>query len=191
MTKTALLLSIFLSLTLCANAYSEDWQSSLDDAQAALRNGNLNEAEEGFLKTQKLIEAAKGSDKNDLKKMGLGLVDCLVGISKVKDKQGEFAQSDAVYEMGLETLKKFCEGGWKSHDYADYLPDIAELYDRHGKSEQTDLVWKRIIEIRTTVSPKDNGKIIAAYEGYSKYLRAHGKPEEANQWEYKANQLNP
>lgn len=167
----------------------DDWRKVLSDAQKDLGEGNLDSAEEGFRRAERLLEQAKASDSTELKKFGFSLIDCLVGIARVKDRKGEIAESEAVYEMAIETLKKFCENGWKNQEYADYLPGIAELYDRHGKAQQADGAFKRLIEIRTTVAPKDDNKIIAAYESYSKFLRAQSRADEAVPLENKVSQM--
>lgn len=188
------LLSAFLLTILPVRA--EDWQTVLSQAQSDLRDSKLEEAEAGFKRAETLLEAVKISPLLDeatrtaeLKKLGFSLVDCLVGISKVRDRRGEYADSEAVYEMGLETLKKFCVNGWKNQDYADYLTGIAELYDRHGQTEKADGAFKQLLEIRTTVAPKDDRKIISAYESYSKYLRAHSRSDEAVHLENKVSQM--
>jgi tetratricopeptide (TPR) repeat protein len=177
-------------------ARAEEWQTVLAQAQNDLAQGNLDNADSGFRRAETLLEAVKatGNDsdaiKAQMKKNGLSLVDCLIGIAKVKDRQGKFSDSDDVYEMALNTLKNFCDGGWKSHLYADYLPGIAEMYDRHGKSDQAELAWQKNLDIRTSIEPKnDPSKMLAVYDGYSKFLRAHQRSEEAVEFESKASQI--
>lgn len=176
-------------LLLPLKASADDWRAIFAQAQQDLSAGNLNEAEEGFRKAETLLEAAKASGPEELKSFGFSLIDCLVGVSKVKDRKGDYAESESVYELALETLKKFCDGGWQNQQYADYLLPLAELYDRHGKIDQADGAYKRLVEIRTTVAPKSDSKIIAAYEAYSKFLRAHSRAGEASPLEAKAAQL--
>lgn len=185
---------VFLScslifVTCCQMALAEDWQTVLEQAQSDLRKNELSAADVGFNKAFKMLEAAKAADKDELKKFGFALIDCLVGISKVKDRQGDPAESEKVYEMGLETLKKFCENGWRNQQYADYLPGIIELYDRHGKTREAEGALKRFEDIRTNVTPKDNNQIIACYELCSKFLRSHQRSEEATVYETKVSQM--
>jgi tetratricopeptide (TPR) repeat protein len=185
-----LILAFFALPVLVQPVLADDWQTVLSQAQSDLAAGNLDSAESGFRQAESLLEAAKTSGKDELQRNGLCLVDCLVGISKVKERRGESADSEQVYEMGLNTLQKLVEGGWKSHKYADYLPAIADLYDKHGKTDQADLAWQKIIEIRTTVAPTDDSaRLIAAYSGYAKFLRAHNRPEEAVPYENKVAQI--
>lgn len=186
---------VVLSLVSVLPALTDDWQSVLSQAQSDLSKGRLDEAESGFHKAENLLEAAKVSSideagkKSELKVLGFSLVDCLVGIAKVKDRKGEFAAAESTYEMGLATLVKFCENGWKNQDYADYLPGIAEMYDRHGKVDEADKSFKQLIEIRTTIAPKDEHRTIKAYESYSKFLRAHSRDNEAVPFENKISQM--
>lgn len=170
-------------------AHSEEWQSVFSQAQSDLKNNDLDAAEDGFNKAFKMLEAAKAADKDELKKNGFSLIDCLIGISKVKDKKGDYAQSESVYEMGLETLKKFCENGWRNQQYADYLPGIIDLYERHGKVREAEGALRRMEDVRTNVPPKDEAQIIACYERMSKFLRAHDRPEEATPYETKIHQM--
>lgn len=177
-------------ITFAQASICEDWQTVFQQAQSDLQQGNLDKAEEEFRTAEKLIEAAKiTGGKEELKANGLALINCLVGISKVKDRKGEVAESEKIYGMALETVKKFSENDWKSQEYADYLPGIAELYDRHGKTEMAENAFKQLIEVRTKYPPKDDNKIIAAYENYSKFLRAHNRSDEAVALENKASQM--
>ncbi len=182
-------LTAALMFCLMPAANAEDWQTVLSQAQTDLKDGNPDEAEEGFRKAEKLLEAAKASDKDELKKFGFSVVDCLVGISKCREKKGDTSQAESIYEMGLETLKKFCENGWRNAQYADYLPGIIELYDRHGKTAEAEGALKRLEDIRTTVPPKDQTKLMACYELYSSFLRTHHRSEEATQYETKVSQM--
>ena len=171
-------------------AHADDWRSVMTQAQTDLSQGNADRAENEFLDAEKLLEAAKVSGGQDeLKANGFALVDCLIGISKCKDRKGDAEGSESVYGMGLETLKKFVKNGWKNQEYADYLSGVAELYDRHGKTDQADLAFQRLIEIRTTVAPRDDNKTISAYESYSKFLRAHERTTEATGYETKIMQM--
>lgn len=182
-------LALTLMISFAPLAKADDWQSVLDQAQTDLKEGKADEAEEGFRKAEKMLEAAKATDKDELKKFGFSVVDCLVGISKCKEKKGDPSQAESIYEMGLETLKKFCENGWRNPQYADYLPGIVELYDRHGKTAEAEGALKRLEDIRTTVPPKDQAKLMACYELYSSFLRSHRRPEEATQYETKISQM--
>lgn len=189
MLRRVIFAAIVAILAMPQAVFAEDWQSALSQAEDDLRRGELDAAEQGFRNAEKLIEGAKAADKDELKKFGFSLVDCLVGISKVKDRKGEVSESISVYEMALETLKKFCENGWKNQEYANYLPGIIELYDKHGKAAEAEGAIKRLVEVRTTVAPKDDKQIIACYELYSKFLRAHQRPEEATPFETKVSQM--
>lgn len=186
---TCLYLTLLSFVLSASAAHSDDWQTVMAQADADLKEGKLDSAEDNYRSAEKLLESAKASGKDELKQFGFSLVDCLVGISKVKDRKGETAESESVYEMALETLKKFCENGWKNQQYADYLPGIANLYDRHGKSDLADGAWKRMIEIRTGYPPKDDSKIANAYELYARWLRAHSRGDEATILENKVSAM--
>lgn len=186
-------LIFILTLTALAyqqSAFGEDWKTLMSQAQTDLESGNLENAETEFENAKQTIGSSKTADfdsgENSFKQNGIHLAECLVGISKVKDRKGDYAESDQIYEMALNSLQKVSNGGCKSHTYADFLPGIAELYDKHGKPDQSELAWQQVIEIRTSVPPMNDPKmLLAAYEGYSKFLRAHGRPTEAEVYENK------
>lgn len=185
-------LTLFSLIFFCCvkPALAEDWRALLTQALQDLKQGSLDKAEDEFRNAEKLIEGAKiTGGKDELKTNGIALVDCLVGVAKVKDRKGDFTGSEEMYGMALETLKKFVENGWKNQQYADYLPGIIDLYERHGKTDDAENAIKRMIEVRTTVAPIDDSKTISAYELYSKFLRAHSRSEEATSYETKITQM--
>jgi hypothetical protein len=168
---------------------ADDWQTSLAKANEDLRAGNLDNAEDGFTTAQKLLEGAQTKSQDELKRNGMALVECIVGISKVKDRRGDASGSEQAYEMAMNTLKNFCEGGIKSQAYADYIPGIADLYERHGRIDQAELALKRVIEVRQTIPPKDDNKTIAAFDQYAKFLRGQKRNDEATVIENNAAQM--
>ncbi len=190
MKQPILILIASLALSFSVNqSLAEDWQSAMAQAKSDLKDGKLDDAEDGFTKAQKLLEEAKTSTKDELKANGMALVDCIVGISKVKDKRGDDAGAEQAYEMAMNTLKNFCEGGIKSQQFADYIPGIAELYERHGKISQADLALQRVLELRKTVPPIDNNKTISAYDLYARFLRRQKRNDEATIIENSSSQL--
>ncbi len=177
------------NLTMSMSASCQDWKSLMERAQQSMDGGNLEQAETDYKNAEKLLEQSQAKDQDELKKFGFSVVDCLVGIARVKDRKGDSNESEEVYLMALETLRKLCKGGYKSQEYADYIPGIVELYERHGKTQEAENALKQMIETRTTIDPKDDSKIMATYELYSKFLRSHSRQDEASTWETKVLQM--
>lgn len=150
-------------------------------ARTAYTEGNYDEAEI-FWK-----EALTIAEKTDL----LSVVDCLCGLSKVKSKQADFAESDRLYELAMRNLETHTKDQ-NNYLYADYLPDLAALYFMHGKQDQAGLIYQKLLDIRTNKEPIQGSssnkdiEIIKAEEAYARYLKATNHPDLATEHETKA-----
>lgn len=169
-------------------AFAADWEDQLSDAQSKLRQGKLDEAETAFKEAEKSCEEVKlgPTDGDGFKRMSKGVADCLIGLSTIRDRQGDSAESDRLYELAIRTVEKAYTSN--SLDYARYLPPLAELYDKHGKADKAELVLQKIIDLK--VSHKDDSSSLAqAYDHYARFLRAKSQPDKATEYENKSADL--
>ena len=181
-------LACFVSLSGMQLAYGADWEDLLSDAQSKLSQGQLQEAEATFKEAEKACEEVKlgPTDGDGFKKMSKGVADCLIGLATIRDRQGESAESDRLYELAIRTVEKAYTAN--SLDYIKYLPPLADLYDKHGKADKAELVLQKIIEVRLRL--KDEPAPIAqAYDHYASFLRSKSQPDKAREYENRSAEL--
>lgn len=147
-------------------------------AKAAYASANYAEAES--LWTETLSQAEKTDE--------LSVVDCLCHLAKVKDKQEQYAESDRLYELAMRNLERHTKNQ-DNYLYADYLPDLADLYCRHGKTDKAELIYKKLLDIRNNKSPASESnqnkesEIVKAEERYARFLHDNNRSNEATQHE--------
>jgi tetratricopeptide (TPR) repeat protein len=178
---------LLLALTQCFPAYA-DWEDTLSEAQSQLKQGRLQEAESTFKEAEKACEEVKlgPTDGDGFKKMSKGVANCLIGISTIRDKQGDAQESDRLYELAVRTVEKAYTSD--SLDYAKYLPALADLYDKHGRGDKAELVLQKIIDLRLKLND-DSSSVAQAYDHYARFLRSKSQPDRAIELENKSADL--
>lgn len=176
------LLSACVAFWLGSNAAmaQESWLLLHDQAMEALNSGSLEQAEDAFQQCLKAAEKANCTEP--------GVVKALVGLSLVQDRLGHFSESDRLYELATNQCEK-ATGNKENHRFAEYLPGLADLYHRHGKTEKATLAFQKLLDIRTQKPPKDDKKILEAHEHFALFLRSVNRADEAAKHEYEAAQL--
>lgn len=165
-----------------------DWEDTLSEAQSQLKQGRLEEAESSFKEAEKACEEVKlgPTDGDGFKKMSKGVANCLIGLSTIRDKQGDGPESDRLYELAVRTVEKAYTS--ESLDYAKYLPGLADLYDKHGRADKAELVLKKILDVRLKLND-DSSSIAQAYDHYARFLRSKSQPDRAVELENKSADL--
>ncbi|MBY0357223.1 MAG: tetratricopeptide repeat protein [Candidatus Obscuribacterales bacterium] len=151
------------------------------EARASFKAGHYEQSEKQWRQTLTLAEQA------DL----LSVIDCLCGLALVKDKQGDFDESDRLYELAMRNLESHTHNQ-DNYLYADYLPGLADLYLNHGKIDQAQLIHQKLLDIRINKEPsldsaqnKEN-EIMKAETAYANFLRKINRPDLATEHENKA-----
>ncbi len=175
------LLSAGLAVWLvCAASAQESWLLFHEQGTEALNSGALDQAEDAFNRCLKAAESADCTEP--------GVCRALVGLSLVQDRRGNFAESDRLYELVTNQCEK-ATGNKDNHRFAEYLPGLADLYHRHGKTDKATLAFQRLLDIRTKRPPKDDNKILEAHEHFALFLRSTNRADEAAKHEHEAAQL--
>ena len=145
-------------------------------AQSAMEQGDLDRAEANYKSA--LNMADKSSDIEP------GVVNSLCGLSLVNHKRGNFAESERLYELAMRDMEGLV--GRTSTRFADWLPDLAWLYNEHGKADKAEVLFKSALQIRTN-NLGDNDPTVGTLMGqYAKFLRGNGRETEAIPLELRA-----
>ncbi|MBY0549858.1 MAG: tetratricopeptide repeat protein [Candidatus Obscuribacterales bacterium] len=158
----------------------ESWLFLHEQGTEALSSGLLDQAEEAF---QRCLKAAESADCTEP-----GVCRALVGLALVQDRRGNFTESDRLYELATNQCEK-ATGNKDNHRFAEYLPGLADLYHRHGKTDKATMAFQRLLDIRTKRPPGDDSKILEAHEHFALFLRSTNHADEAAKHEHEAAQL--
>jgi tetratricopeptide (TPR) repeat protein len=154
-------------------ADSGDWASMAATARSEMSRGDLDSAETDF---KAALSSAEHSGAVEP-----GLVNCLCGLALVYHKRGNVAESERLYELAMRNLESLV--GRTSPRFADYMPDLAWLYNEHGKPDKADFLFKNALAIRQqTYGDNDQGAVPLMMQ-YAKFLRANGRTAEASEFE--------
>ena len=163
----ALLLSF--SFVVASNAQNSNWVSLEGNARDALARGDLDKAEAGF---KNAVAAADQSSAVEP-----GVVNCLCGLSLVYHKRGNYAESERLYELAMRDMEGLV--GRTSTRFADWLPDLAWLYNEHGKSDKAEVLFKSALDIRRHNLGDGDPSVATLMGQYAKFLRSNGRETEA------------
>jgi hypothetical protein len=76
--------------------------------------------------------------------------------------------------------------GPTSTRFADWLPDLAFLYDAHGKPDKAEVLFKRNWRIKQDTYGANDVRVADAMEQYAKFLRKNSREAEASDVESRA-----
>lgn len=155
------------------------WLTKYKEGKSLFEQGNYDQSEEVFRQAIKLADEDKAVEP--------GVVDCFVALSMVKDKQGDVAESERLYEFAMRGI----EGVRSSTHprYGDYLPNLALLYFSHGKNDLARYSLDRLLNIRFSNPGENKEDLASAYEVFSRFLSAVGDPMESEIYSKKAQTL--
>jgi tetratricopeptide (TPR) repeat protein len=145
-------------------------------ARAEMARGDLDNAESDFKAALTCAERNGAVEP--------GLVNCLCGLALLNHKRGNVAESERLYELAMRNLESLV--GPTSPRFAQYMPDLAWLYNEHGKPDKAEFLFKNALAIRKrTYGDNDRGAAPLLTQ-YAKFLRANGRTAEASQMELRA-----
>lgn len=156
------------------------WRQLEKAAQYAFQSDNDDEADKLW------NEALKRADENN--QVYPGRVDCLRGLALLNEKKGNYAEAERLYELAMRDLE--AAAGLKSISFAEYMPDLAWLYLRHGKPAQAEVLFQRVLKIKEECYGKDDGRLIPDLGNYAEFLRMNNRLIEANIVEQRARSIH-
>jgi hypothetical protein len=66
------------------------------------------------------------------------------------------------------------------------MPDLAFLYDAHGKPDKAEVLFKRALLLKQKAYGSDDARVAEVLELYAKFLRKNDRLVEANDLEARA-----
>jgi tetratricopeptide (TPR) repeat protein len=159
------------------------WKKLHKEAFEAYQKGDYDKAKEVWTKA---IWEAEHSTPAQIEP---GVVNCLVGLAFMNDKQGNFAESERLYELAMRDLEGLAGRG--SPKFADYMADLADLYQRHDRADQAEVTFRDMLKTREakareTDNLKSSSDRIESYqkhaeglERYAQFLRRVSRNDEA------------
>lgn len=162
-----------------AIAENTDWVALETAARSELGQGDLDKAESDFKSALSNAEQSAAIEP--------GVVNCLCGLALVYHRRGNVAESERLYELAMRNLESLV--GPSSPRYADYMPDLAWLYNEHGKPDKAEVLFKNALSIRHRTYGDDDPGSVPLMLQYAKFLRANGRQAEASQLEILANSI--
>ncbi len=162
-----------------AIAQTVDWMALQATARAELNQGDLDKAEADFKTALSRAEQVNAIEP--------GVVNCLCGLSLLYHKRGDVAESERLYELAMRDLEALV--GPTDIRFADYMPDLAWLYNEHGKPEKAEFLFKNALSIRARTFGENDPDGVPLMLQYAKFLRANGRQAEASQIETRARSL--
>lgn len=170
---------LWWSAFLPSSAQATDWVSLEGAGRAALDRGDLDKAESSF---KGAVAAADQSSAIEP-----GVVNGLCGLSLVYHKRGNFAESERLYELAMRDMEGLV--GRTSTRFADWLPDLAWLYNEHGKPDKAEVLFKNALQIRRHNLGDGDPSVATLMGQYAKFLRANGRETEAIPLELRAKSI--
>ena len=125
-----------------------------------------------------------------------GVVNCLVGLAIMNDRQGKFGESERLYELAMRDMEGFAGRG--SPRFADFMADLADLYHRHSRADQAEVTFKDLLTFREAKARETDNlkssaersesyqKLAESLDSYSRFLRRQARNHEATAVENRA-----
>jgi tetratricopeptide (TPR) repeat protein len=159
-----------------ADEAEASWQVFEENARKWVAAGDLDQAEASYQQALKIADSQRQVDP--------GVVNCLVGLSLVYHKRGNSFESERLYELAMRNLEGVY--GPTSTNFANWMPDLAWLYDEHGKPDKAEILLKRVLTTREQAYGKDDSRVAESLDTYAKFLRRHQRVSEAAEMEARA-----
>ena len=156
-----------------------DWKPLDKLARKALENNQPGEAE-------RLWKLAIGKAESQ-GQVNPGVVNCLCGLSLLNHKKGDFAEAERLYEYAMRDVEG--TAGRTSTDFARFIPDLAWLYNAHGKPDKAEVILKSALAIVEQSYGPDSKETVASLKNYARFLRSNGRTAEASTLETRADQI--
>lgn len=147
----------------------EEWLEMDNKARKLARAGDLSEAETLF---NDALNRAQAKNHNEP-----GVLNSLLGLSLVKEKLGNGAESERLYELGMRTAESL----WGPSDvrFAALMPDLAWLYHWHRKDDKAEVLFARVLKTYEANYGPDSAPVAAFLKDYQQYLEETSRIVEA------------
>ncbi|MCA9803657.1 MAG: tetratricopeptide repeat protein [Cyanobacteria bacterium HKST-UBA02] len=156
-----------------------DWRALDLKARSAMDEGRYDESERCFKEAVSLAEKKGRYDP--------GVVNCLVGLSLLNHKRGDFKESERLYEYAMRQVE-----GLTSRDslgFTKWLPDLAWLYQQHGRPDQAETLHKQILKVMQKEHGDTSRKLLPGIDQYAAFLHANGRHAEASMLETRSQEI--
>lgn len=153
-----------------------DWQQLNSEAQSSYNNGDLDDAESKWNEALKQAEVSKAVEP--------GMVTCLCKLALVNDKRKNTFEAERLYELAMRTMEGLA--GPNSTRFADWMPDLAWMYQGHGRPDKSEVLFKRALKIKESAYGADDERVAQALDDYARFLRKENRGTEASVLEQRA-----
>lgn len=170
---------IFGGSTAGAKGTSDEWYQLDRRARNALKDGMNMQAESLW---KQAVGKAEASGKIDP-----GVVTCLVGLSYLNHLNGNFGESERLYEYAMRDVEGTT--GRESSQFIQYIPDLAWLYNEHGKPEKAEVLLKHALKINERAFGPQSSQSAECLEQYGEFLRKLKRNTEARQYDLRAKNI--
>jgi len=175
--KTKLCLLLFAIICGAQVALADgDWEQLNTEAQSAFDSGDLEGAESKWSEALKQAEASKAVEP--------GMVTCLCKLALVNDKRKNSFEAERLYELAMRTMEGLA--GPKSTRFADWMPDLAWMYEGHGRPDKSEVLFKRALKIKEAAYGADDERVALVLDDYARFLRKENRGTEASVLEQRA-----
>ncbi len=147
-----------------------EWFINDQKARRNLLDDNLSQSENDF---KLAIQKAETRSMYEP-----GVINSFCGLSFLYHKKNNIAESERVYEYAMRYLEGV-SGGRDSARFADYLPDLAWLYNAHGKPDKAEVLLKSALAIRERRFGEYSQELEQSLNDYAVFLRKNGRETEA------------
>lgn len=154
----------------------DDWNQLSSEAQAAFDRGDLSTAETKWTDALKQAESSKAIEP--------GVVTCLCKLALVNDKQKKSFEAERLYELAMRNMEGLA--GPNSTRFADWMPDLAWMYQGHGRPDKSEVLFKRALKIKESAYGADDERVAEVLDGYARFLRKENRGTEASELEQRA-----
>lgn len=170
---------IFGGSTAGANGTSAEWYQLDRKARQALKDGMNGQAESIW---KQAVSKAEATGKIDP-----GVVTCLVGLSYVNHLNGNFGESERLYEYAMRDVEGTT--GRESSQFIQYIPDLAWLYNAHGKPDKAEVLLKHALKTNERAFGPHSSQNAECLEQYAEFLRKLKRNTEARQLDVRAKNI--
>lgn len=153
----------------------DEWLEMDNKARKLARDGDLSEAETLF---NDALNRAQAKNHNEP-----GVLNSLLGLALVKEKLGNRAESERLYELGMRTAESL----WGPADvrFAALMPDLAWLYHWHGKDDEAEVLFNRVLKTYEGAYGPDSAPVAGFLKDYHQYLEETSRVAEAQKVEHR------
>ncbi|MDX2107218.1 MAG: tetratricopeptide repeat protein [Candidatus Melainabacteria bacterium] len=163
-------LTRFGSLKPSAALNSKSWYQLDQKARKSLSEGDTSQAEQFW---KDACAAAEASNN-----VYPGVVNCLIGISRLYHDKNNFGESDRVYELAMRNMEGLV--GRSAPEYAKQLPDLAWLYLKHNKPDKAEYILKQAVKTNETAYGFKSVQCMESLREYANFLNNQNRSNEAS-----------